>query len=160
MKQYSVESLMNLHWMDEVILAVFDDSFPGFPIRNSSLVSKVESQKLAGALDSCFVLFGTLQQCAPTDPGVNRTHDVTVRKDNSRYIVNRWSWKFKSTTGTRGALVRDWLSNCELAGSVPTRLCWCALLKSSKQNETAVQCSSQFLTLNFTDWWRISNWKF
>ena len=28
---------------------------------------------------------------------------------------------------------------------------WCALLKSSKRNETAVQCSSQFLAFNFTD---------
>ena len=44
----------------------------------------------------------------------------------------------------RGAVVRDWLSNCAVAGSVPTRLRWCALLKSSKQNKIAVQCSSQF----------------
>ena len=65
-------------------------------------------------------------------------------EDNSRYIVNWWSWKFKSRTGTRGAAVRDLLSNSEVAGSVPTRLRWCALLKSSKQNGTAVQCSSQF----------------
>ena len=72
-------------------------------------------------------------------------------EDNSRYIVNWWSWKFKSRTGTRGAAVRYWLSNCEVAGSVPTRVRWCALLKSSKQNETAVQCSSQFSAFNFTD---------
>ena len=51
-----------------------------FSIRNSSLISKVESRKLAGALDSCFVLFGTLQQCAPTEPGGKRTRDLTVRK--------------------------------------------------------------------------------
>ena len=51
-----------------------------FSIRNSSLISKVESLKLAGTLDSCFVLFGTLQQCAPTEPGRNRTRDRTVRK--------------------------------------------------------------------------------
>ena len=49
-------------------------------VLNSSLISKVESRKLAGALDSCFVLFGTLQQCAPTEPGGNRTRDLTVRK--------------------------------------------------------------------------------
>ena len=80
-------------------------------------------------------------------------------EDNSRYIVNWWSWKFKSRTGTRGAAVRYWLSNCEVAGSVPTRVRWCALLKSSKQNETAVQCSSQFSAFNFTDYWWIYNWK-
>ena len=38
---------------------------------------------LAGALDSCFVLFGTLQQCAPTEPGGNRTRDLTVRNQVS-----------------------------------------------------------------------------
>ena len=51
-----------------------------FSIGNSSFNSKVESRKLAGALDSCFVLFGTLQRCAPTEPGGNRTRDLTVRK--------------------------------------------------------------------------------
>ena len=38
-----------------------------FPIRNSSLISQVESQKPAGALDSCSVRFGTLQQCEQFD---------------------------------------------------------------------------------------------
>ena len=51
-----------------------------FSIRNSSLISKVKSRKLAGALDCCFVLFETLQQCAPMEPGVNRTRDLTVKK--------------------------------------------------------------------------------
>ena len=49
-----------------------------FSIRNSSLISKVESRELAGALDSCFVLFGTLYQCSPTEPGGNRTRSLTV----------------------------------------------------------------------------------
>ena len=58
-----------------------------FSIRNSSLISKVESRKLTGALDSCFVLFGTLQQCASTQPGGNRTRDLTVRKPVSNRCV-------------------------------------------------------------------------
>ena len=51
-----------------------------FSIRNSSLISKAESRKPAGALDSCFVLFGTPQQCAPAEPGGNRARDLKVRK--------------------------------------------------------------------------------
>ena len=43
-----------------------------FSIRNSSLSSKVESSKLARALGSCFVLFGTLQLCVPTELGGNK----------------------------------------------------------------------------------------
>ena len=39
------------------------------------------------------------------------------------------------------------------------QLRWCALMKSSKQNETAVQWSSQLSTFNFTSWWQISNWE-
>ena len=35
---------------------------------NSSLISKVESKQLSGALDSCFVLYGTFEQCATTEP--------------------------------------------------------------------------------------------
>ena len=46
-------------------------------------ISKVERGKLAGALGSCFVLFATLQQCAPMEPGGNRTRDPTVRKQAS-----------------------------------------------------------------------------
>ena len=56
-------------------------------IFDSSLISKVESRKLAGALDSCFVLFGTLRQCAPTQPGGNRIRDLTVRKPVSNCCV-------------------------------------------------------------------------
>ena len=40
-----------------------------FLFTNSLIISKAEGQELAGALDSCFVLFGTLQQCAPKEPG-------------------------------------------------------------------------------------------
>ena len=81
-------------------------------------------------------------------------------EDNSRYILNWWSWDSTLETGSHGAAVRVWLSNCEVAGSVPTRLRWCALLRSSKQSETALQCFSQFSAFDFTDWWWISNWKF
>ena len=38
---------------------------------------------MAGALDSCFLLFGTLQQGTPLEPGGNRTRDLTVRKQVS-----------------------------------------------------------------------------
>ena len=39
-----------------------------FSIDNPLLTSTVESKKLPGVLDSCYVLFGTLQQCAQTEP--------------------------------------------------------------------------------------------
>ena len=51
------------------------------------------------------------------------------------------------------ALVAQWLETGFLTvrSQVPTRLRWCVLLKISKQNETAVQCSSQISAFNFTD---------
>ena len=59
-------------------------------------------------------------------------------------------WNFKSRTATRGAVVRDLVSNCEIAGLVPTRLRWCALLKSSKQLSSA-PASFGLLTLLIND---------
>ena len=56
---------------DKVNLFLLMFTLSTFSIINSSLISKVESRKLAGALDSCFVLFWTLQQCPPTEPGEN-----------------------------------------------------------------------------------------
>ena len=69
-----------------------------FSIRNSSLISKVESRKLTGALDSCFVLFGTLQQCAPTESGGNRTRDLTVRKPVSNRCARSARFRLESST--------------------------------------------------------------
>ena len=46
--------------------------------KNSLLISKVENRKLAGAPESCLVMFGTLQWCAPTESCGNRTCDLTV----------------------------------------------------------------------------------
>ena len=40
----------------------------------------MKAENWLDALDSCFVLFGTLHQCAPTEPSGNRTRDLTVRK--------------------------------------------------------------------------------
>ena len=57
---------------------------------------------------------------------VSITHEAM--EDNLCYIVDWWSWRFKSRTGTRGTAVRDLLFNCE----IPTRLRRCALLNSSK----------------------------
>ena len=74
-----------------------------------------------------------------------------VMEDNSRYIVNWWSWKFKSITSTPGGAVRDLFTDCEVAGSVCTKRRWCALLKSSKHNKTAVKYPSQFSAFNLTD---------
>ena len=51
--------------------------------RNSPSISKVERRKLAAALDSWFVRFGTLQQCAPMEPGRNRTRELTIRNQAS-----------------------------------------------------------------------------
>ena len=67
-------------------------------IRNSSIISKVESRKLAGALDSCFALFGTLQQCALTGPGRNRTRDLTVRNQVSNRCATSARSRLKFST--------------------------------------------------------------
>ena len=66
-----------------------------FSSRNSSQISKFESRKLAGALDSCFVLFGTLHQCAPTEPGGNQTRDLTVRKPVSNRCATGARFRFE-----------------------------------------------------------------
>ena len=76
-----------------------------FSIRNLSLISKVESRKLAGTLDSCFVLFGILQQCAPTEPGGNRTRDLTVRKP----VSNRCTTSTRSRLEFSNAPINDTL---------------------------------------------------
>ena len=55
-------------------------------------------------------------------------------EDNSRYIVNWWSWKFKSRMGTRGTAIRYWLSNCEVKGSVPTKQA--PLVRTAEQFQT------------------------
>ena len=57
-----------------------------FSIAISSLFSKFEGRKLVWALDSCFVLFGTFQQCEPTEAGGNWTRDFTVRKPISTWV--------------------------------------------------------------------------
>ena len=74
-------------WIVAIILLFDHSCYWGISIRNSSLISKVESRKLAGAMDSCLVLFGTLQQCAPTEPGGNRTRHFTVRKPVSNHCA-------------------------------------------------------------------------
>ena len=74
---------------------------------NSSLISKVESRKLAGALDSCFVLFGTLQQCAPTDPGGNRTRDLTVRKPVSNRCATSARSRLEFSTSPVNDMLRE-----------------------------------------------------
>ena len=58
-----------------------------FFIGNPSFVSKLESQKLARELSSCFILFGTLQHYAPAKSGGNRTCDFTVRIQVSNRCV-------------------------------------------------------------------------
>ena len=78
-----------------------------FSIRNSSLISKVESRKLAGALDSCFVLFGTVQQCAPTEPGGNRTRDLTVRKPVSNRCATSARSRLEFSTSPINDILRE-----------------------------------------------------
>ena len=51
--------------------------------------------------------------------------------------------------GNHGVAVGDLVCNCEVAGLVPIRLRWCALLKSYKQDETAVKFFSQFSAFDF-----------
>ena len=69
-----------------------------FSIRYSSLISKVESRKLAGALDSCFVLFGTFQRCAPTEPCGNRTRDLTDRKTVSNRCATNARYRLENSS--------------------------------------------------------------
>ena len=129
-----------------------------FSIRNSSLISEVESRKLVGALINCFVLFGTLQQCAPTKSGGNRTWNLKVRKQ----VSNRFRLGISTSPINDIARITSppiasyviltysghgWSRN---SSSNPTRLHWCKLLKSSKPNETAVQCSKQLWSFGFT----------
>ena len=53
-----------------------------FSIENSSLTDKFARQKLTGALDICFILFETLQQCAPRDSDGSRTCNLSVQNHN------------------------------------------------------------------------------
>ena len=81
--------------------------FLKFSIKISSLISKVESRKLAGALDSCFVLFGTLQQCTSTEPGGSRTHDLTVRKPVSNHCATSARSQLELSTSPINDILRE-----------------------------------------------------
>ena len=78
-----------------------------FSIRNPSIISKVESRKLAGALDSCFVLFGTLQQCEPTEPDGNRNLDLTVRKQVSNRCATSARSQLEFSTSPINDILRE-----------------------------------------------------
>ena len=79
-------------------------------------------------------------------------------EDNLCYIVN-WSWKPKSRTSTRGAAVRDWLSNCGVAGSVTTRLRWlrCWRVSNRTKQRSSAPASFWLSTLLINDEFLIKN---
>ena len=125
-----------------------------FSMRNSSLIHKVESQKLAEALDSCFVLFGTLQQCVLTRPGGNRNCNLTVRNQVSNHRATNARSRLEFSTSPINDILRELssivlyviLAYRKMVGpkihhlpldDKPTVAIYCY-----KQNKTAVQCSS------------------
>ena len=49
-------------------------------------------------MDSCFVLFGTLQQCAPMEPGRNRTRHLTVGNQICNHCTTSTRARLESST--------------------------------------------------------------
>ena len=80
-KKARVSSSMYFKWWSTGIIRKF-------LIKNSSLFSKVESRKLAGALGSCFVLFKTLQQGVLTELDGNRARNCSTMGARSRLKIS------------------------------------------------------------------------
>ena len=80
--QLTVDFIHPMSWLHKYFVSS-RGFVPEFSIGNSSSLSKVESRKLTEALDSCFVLFGILQQCAPKEPGENHTAEEFQTELNS-----------------------------------------------------------------------------
>ena len=126
-----------------------------FSIINWSSIGKVESLKLAGALDSCFILFGTLQQCAPTDPSRNGTRDLTVRKPVPNHCATSARSRLEFSTSPINDIARiifqclvcytdiqrsDWLWNLRL----PIRWSTYCRFYTSNKLITQIVCSTTY----------------
>ena len=174
--------MQNNNW----ILLTVDCKYskPRFSIRNASITSQVESWKLTGVVDSCFIQFGTFQQCSPTNASYYFTTDVRspLRISNSPnnelscivlYVTSmqRTCLALKITVSHQMInlmliLYIKWADYSNICGWVKFLLEFSqrnssltnivVSLKLDEENETAFQCSSQFSALNNASWWRIS----
>ena len=108
-------------------------------------------------MDNYFVLFGSLLQCPPTEPGGNQTRNLSL--ETKSLTAASWvpvldiEFQLHQLKMQRELLSIVSYVILTYSGKFGTEIhnVSFAMLKSSKQNETAVQCSGQFAAVNFTD---------